>query len=250
MSKRLLALALASAAILAASVAVAQTAPPAPARLRNAPAAPQVEALLPLAPAELARGYLAAQAALPLVEQAGQGLGIVDIGIDGQKYRIDSANAGQFIPLFNGRIAAYAQAIGIRGAPAIDGQYTFAAGPACKGETFDPRRLFAAASAADGTPFLPTVARITQTGADTNLVLTFNRGRTVFTEILPGTSVENTIVFSNVENGVSIHGTVKDAGAIELKLDPEEVKTSPGVQSGSGADWQALAACLFTLTKR
>jgi hypothetical protein len=239
-----------SAALFAASVAVAQTPAPAPSRLRNAPPSPQVDALLPLAPHELARGYLAAQTALPLAEEAGKGLGIVDIGIDGQEYRVDSANAGQFVPLFSARIAAYAQAIGIRGTPAIDGPYSFAAGPDCEGETFDARHLFAAAVGPDGTPLMATTARIVQAGADISLILTFNRGRGAFTEILTGTAVENTLLLGRgLENGIAIHGIARD-GMIELRLEAEEVKASLSAQSGTGTDWQTLAACVFTLTRQ
>jgi hypothetical protein len=217
---------------------------------RIPPAPPKVQDLLPLTPYDLARGYLAAQAALPLAKSASDGLGVLNLGIDGKEYRVDTTNAAQFIPLLEDRVKLYGEAIAARGAAKIDGQYTFAAGPGCKGEKFDPRLLFAAGSSADGTPLMATTARIIQSGLDTNLLVTFTRGREVLGEFLSGTTVENTIIFTKVMgNGFSIYGTAKDNG-IELELDPEEVKGSIGARAGTDADWQGLATCVFTLTKR
>jgi hypothetical protein len=155
-----------------------------------------------------------------------------------------------FVPLLEARAAVYGKAIVARGQPKIDGQYTFVAGPGCKGEKFDPRLLFSAGQAADGTPLMATTARVIQTGIETNLLVTFTRGREVLGELLTGITVENTIVFSKVMgNGFSIYGTVKD-GAIELELDPEEVKGSIGATAGTEADWAGLASCVFTLARR
>jgi hypothetical protein len=230
---------------IAAAGAAAQEAPS-----RTPPVAPQLSEIIALTPYDLARGYLGATTAIPIAQAAGQGLGILGLGIDGKEYRVDAANAAQFIPLLEARAAVYGQAIVARGQAKIDGQYTFAAGAGCKGERFDPRLLFSGAQAADGTPLMATTARVIQTGIETNLLVTFNRGREVLGELLSGITVEDTIVFTKVMgNGFSIYGTAKGS-TIELELDPEEVKGSIGANAGTAADWQALATCVFTLTKR
>jgi hypothetical protein len=217
---------------------------------RTPPAAPALKELMTQPAQEIARGYLAAMAALPLAKAAADGLGLLGVEIDGAAYRVDAANGAQFAALFEERVEVYGNAITERGTAVVEGQYTFTAGPACRGEMFDPRSLFAGALGPDGTPLLPTGIRILQYGIDANMLVTFTRGREIVGELLPGTTVENTVVFTKaMGNGFAIYGTVK-GNVIELTLDPEEVRAALDPQSGTDADWQTLGACFFTLTRR
>jgi hypothetical protein len=238
--------ALASMLVVAAALAAAAQEAPS----RTPPRPPDLADLGALTAAELARAYLAATATLPLAQSAGEGLGLLNLEIDGRPYRIDAANAAQFIALLEGRVEVYGRAIAERGTAMIDGTYTLSAGPGCTGEKFDPRSVFAAALATDGTPLVPTTASITQSGIDTNLLVTLSRGRERLAELLYGATVGNTVVFTKaMGNGFGLYGTVKDHG-IEVALDPEEVKRALGEEAGTDADWQAVEICRFSLTPR
>ncbi len=241
---------LAAAALCLFTVAAsAQVAPP-PAPLKTPPALPELSSLAGLSPYELARGYLGSTAAVPAAQAAQQGLGIANLGLDGVEYRVDASNAADFLKLLQARAAVYAKAIAARGLKMLDGQYLFTAGPGCKGEKFDPRLLFSGNRAADGSPLMASTARILQSGIETNLLVTFNRGREVVGELLSGVTVEDELVFTRVMgNGFSIYGMIK-GDRIELELDPDEVKNSIGAEQGTAADWQALGTCVFTLTRR
>jgi hypothetical protein len=236
-----------AAVMLVAGTALGAAAEESPSRT---PPEAQLGDLTALTPLELARAYLAAAATLPLAQSAGEGLGILNVTIDGKEYRVDAANAAQFISLFEARAEAYGKAIAGHAPAAIEGSYAVTAGAGCRGEKFDPRSLFAGAIAPDGSPLMATTARIIQNGIDTNLLVTQSRGRERLAELISGTTVGNTVVFTKaMGSGFSVYGTVRD-NAIELKLDPEEVKTALGAEAGSDADWQALSGCAFVLTRR
>jgi hypothetical protein len=240
-------------ALLAVAPAAAQQASPAPPLPQPSlvpPPVPDAATLAALPPYELARGYLAAVAAVPLAQAAGEGQGILNLGIDGQPYIVNTANAARFIPFLQARVAAYGKAITTRGSAKIDGTYGLAAGPACKGEKFDPRILFAGGKGPDGTPLMATSARVIQMGAETDLLVTLVQGRQSLGEIIMGTAVENTLVLADVmSHGFSIYGTIS-GNTIELRLDPEEVKDAIGADTATAADWKLLEACVFTLTKK
>ena len=234
--------------ILTATAGALAQQPPAPSLV--APPAPATASLAKLPALELARGYLAALSALPLTQAARDGQGILTVGIDGTAYQVNAANGDQFIKLMQDRAKVYGDAISARGAPMIDGQYGLSVGSSCKGEKFDPRVIFAGGRAPDGTPILATTARIVQTGIETDLLVTLVRNRQTIGEIISGTAVDNVVIFSDVMgNGFSFYGDIK-GDTIALRLDPEEVKDVLGANAATDADWQALGACVFTLTKR
>jgi hypothetical protein len=214
------------------------------------PPAPDPAALATLPAYELARGYLAAIAALPLADSARQALGILNLGIDGKAYIVNSANAVAFIPLLKARADAFGKVITMRGSSVTEGQYALATGAGCKGERFDPRFIFSAGKAANGEPVMATSARIIQNGLETDVLVTLSQNRQTIGEVLTGVAVENTLVLADVMSaGFSLYGSVV-GNTIELRLDPLEVKDAIGAAAGTEADWKLVDACVFTLSKK
>jgi hypothetical protein len=239
-----------------AQAPAAQTAPAAPSATdQPAPALvppplPDTATLAGMSAVDLARGYLAAQAALPLAHQAAAAQGVLSLGIDGQPYTVSSGNAGQFITFLQARVDAFTKAITKRGALNLDGQYALAAGPGCMGEKFDPRVLFSPGKAADGSLLPAKAVQIITSGIDTNMLITLSQNRQVIGVVLTGTAVDDTVIFADVLSmGFSLYGSI-GPNTIALRFDPEEVKSALGADVGTDADWKRLAACVFTLTKK
>jgi hypothetical protein len=213
------------------------------------PAVPDPEHLKTLPAIDLARGYLAAENALPLASQAAQGQGVLGLGIDGIAYTVNASNAPQFITFLQARAAAFTKAIMARGSTAIDGQYTVSAGPGCVGEKYDPRQIFASSKGPNGVQ-LASGIQIVTSGIDTNMLVTLAQNRQTIGSLISGTAVENTVVFADVLSmGYSLYGSVS-ANTITLRLDPDEVKNALGASAGTDADWKRLEACVFTLTRK
>jgi hypothetical protein len=213
------------------------------------PPAPAVDALVKLPAADLVSGYLAAKSALPVADLARQGQGILTLGIDGVPYLVNTTNGEQFIALLQQRIATFAKAIEARGSVLMEGQYDLAASPACKGEKFDPRYAFATRGTG-GTPVMASRGQVVLNGIEADLLVTVIQGRASVGVILVGAAVDDAVIFANVMGeGFNLYGTIK-GNAIALRFEPDEVKAALGAGAGTDADWNNLADCVFTLTKR